>query len=130
MNIYQMVNGVNPATFFILPMLGKHPDEYPRFRDAFMDEGDILVLTRTGGGNREEYAEANAELETVETYVSNHDWEQDSTYAVWRFKVPVKWQEDFDKIINNKFKEISDEYLAELKRVYPKLAHKFQEEMR
>lgn len=30
-----MINGVNQATFYILPMLGKHPDEYPRFRDCF-----------------------------------------------------------------------------------------------
>ena len=29
------MNGVNPATFFILPMLGKHPDEFPRFRDCW-----------------------------------------------------------------------------------------------
>ncbi len=34
MSLYNMINGVNPATFFILPMLGKHPDEYPRFRDC------------------------------------------------------------------------------------------------
>ena len=32
-----MINGVNPATFFILPMVAeKHPDSYPRFRDCFI----------------------------------------------------------------------------------------------
>jgi len=30
------MNGVNPCVFFILPMLGKHPEEYPRFRDCFV----------------------------------------------------------------------------------------------
>lgn len=129
-SLYRMVHGVNQATFFLLPMLGKHPDEYPRFRDCFMDEGDLLVLTRTGGGNREEYAEANANLEAMETYKENSDWEEDYTYAVFRFGVPTKWQADFDKIIANKFKEVSDEYLAEMQRVYPKLAEKFQELMR
>lgn len=50
-----MLHGVNPATFLILPMLGKHPDEYPRFRDCFITEDDhILILTRVGGPNRDE----------------------------------------------------------------------------
>lgn len=54
MSLYNMICGVNPAAFFILPMLGKHPDEYPRFRDCFVsdDETSIEVLTRVGGGNR------------------------------------------------------------------------------
>ncbi len=54
MSLYNMINGVNPATFFILPMLGKHPDEYPRFRDCFVgeDQKSIEILTRVGGGNR------------------------------------------------------------------------------
>lgn len=39
MSLYNMLNGVNPCTFLILPMLGKHPDEYPRFRDCFIEEG-------------------------------------------------------------------------------------------
>ena len=49
-----MINGVNPATFLFLPMLGKHPDEYPRFRDCFIseDETQKIVFTRVGGGNR------------------------------------------------------------------------------
>ena len=36
MSLYNMINGVQPAAFFVLPMLGKHPDEYPRFRDCFI----------------------------------------------------------------------------------------------
>jgi hypothetical protein len=37
MSLYNMMNGANPATFFILPMLGeKHPEQYPRFRDCFV----------------------------------------------------------------------------------------------
>ena len=54
MSLYNMLNGVNIATFFILPMLDKHPDEYPRFRDCFIgeDKNSIVVYTRVGGGNR------------------------------------------------------------------------------
>lgn len=77
MSMYNIFHGANPATFFILPMLGKHPDEYPRFRDCFVErrkftideesglpmmdvkdgggeaEQVICVFTRMGGGNRE-----------------------------------------------------------------------------
>lgn len=53
MSLYNMINGVNPATFIILPMLGKHPDEYPRFRDCFIKDGMIEVYTRVGGNNRD-----------------------------------------------------------------------------
>ena len=46
MSLYNMLHGVNPSTFFILPMLGeKHPDEYPRFRDCFIgDDKNILSI--------------------------------------------------------------------------------------
>ena len=66
MSLYNMVNGVKPTTFFVLPMLGKHPDEYPRFRDCFLSDEEhpqyddhIHIYTRTGGGNREGYEAEN-----------------------------------------------------------------------
>lgn len=54
MSLYNMINGVNLSAFIFLPMLGKHPNEYPRFRDCFLgeDENSIVVFTRVGGGNR------------------------------------------------------------------------------
>ena len=53
MSLYNMINGFNPACVFILPLLGRHDKEYPRFRDCFLtDDGNIAVYTRVGGGNR------------------------------------------------------------------------------
>ena len=59
MSLYNLVQGVTSAVFFVLPMLGKHPDEYPRFRDCFLKDAEhpeydnhIHVYTRVGGGNR------------------------------------------------------------------------------
>ena len=82
-----MINGVNPAAFIFLPMLGKHPDEYPRFRDCFLrDKGDgehsILVYTRVGGGNREGYAIEIAELMSMPEYLGDEDDDFDSTFAI------------------------------------------------
>ena len=38
------------------------------------------------------------------------------------FKVPDKWKEDFDKIIEDRLDEVSDEYVGYVKEFYPLLA--------
>lgn len=131
MSLYNMINGMNPSVFFILPMLGKHPDEYPRFRDCFLSDKEhpeyddhIHVYTRTGGGNREGYEAENAEMEAMPDYVTNFDDSFDCTYASWVFRVPDRWKEDFAKFKAGR-SDFSDEYKAEMKRVFPKLAEKF-----
>lgn len=133
MSFYHLMNGVTPATFIILPMLGKHPDEYPRFRDCFIKdenhpeyEGYIHVYTRTGGNNREAYAEQNEEIKKHPNYVTNWDDSFDNTYAMWVFSIPEKWKEDYKKLITAS-DSISDEYKEEIKRVYPKLATEIDE---
>ena len=125
MSLYNMINGVNPATFFILPMLGeKHPDNYPRFRDCFVDDNEIHVYTRVGGGNRDcGYGEE--ELQTHPNYLRDEDDENDCTYATYVFSVPKEWQEDFDKITSGNLKEISQNYKDRLYAVFPKLKHQF-----
>jgi len=134
MSFYHMINGVKPATFFILPMLGKHPDEYPRFRDCFLGDQDhpqyddhIHVYTRTGGGNRESYKDEIAEMRAMPEYVTDWDDSFDCTYASWVFRVPDRWKEDFVRIKEGNLHAISDEYRAELYRVFPKLREKFNQ---
>jgi hypothetical protein len=113
-------------------MLGKHPDEYPRFRDCFLKNEEypeydnyIHVYTRTGGGNRESYCVENEEMCEMETFVTDFDDSFDCTYAEWIFEVPKKWQSDFDKIITGNIKDVSIEYQNELRRIYPKLKEEF-----
>jgi hypothetical protein len=108
-------------------MLGKHPDEYPRFRDCFVDIDDktINIYTRVGGGNRESHKDEIEELRKNQNYIRDYDDNFDNTFATFVFSIPEKWKIDFDKLINNKGNEISDEYKQELKRVFPKLAEKF-----
>ena len=134
MSLYNMVNGVNPATFFFLPMLGKHPDEYPRFRDCFLADEEhpeyndhIHVYTRTGGGNREEYEEENSSMMAMPDYVTNFDDSFDCTYASWAFKVPEKWKEDYEALMRKDFGAVSEAYKAQMKEVFPRLADKFDE---
>lgn len=120
--LYNLINGVNPSTFVFLPILGKHPDEYPRFRDCFLDYDDktIVVFTRVGGGNRNcGYGED--ELMKDPNFVKTWDWDQDSTYGFYEFSIPDKWKSDFDLLIEGNFKEVSDDYVNEVMKVYPKI---------
>jgi hypothetical protein len=115
-------------------MLGKHPDEYPRFRDCFVSDEEhpeyqdhIHIYTRTGGGNRDDYEAENDEMRSMDGFVTDFDDSFDCTYASWVFKVPEQWQDDFNKIKNGKILEISTEYKEQLNKVYPKLKDKFNE---
>lgn len=128
MSLYNLINGVKPSTFLILPMLGKHPDEYPRFRDCFLGDGNhpeyadhIHVYTRTGGGNREGYKAENEAMRQMDGFVTDYDDSYDYTFASWVFRVPDKFKADYDKIVAGNIKDVSAEYQAELRRVYPKL---------
>lgn len=134
MSLYNIMNGVTPATFFILPMLGEdHPDNYPRFRDCFLSDqehpeydGFIHVYTRAGGNNRGcGYGEEV--LLKHPNFVATFDNSFDSTYGSYVFSVPEEWKADFDLIQAFKFKEVSKAYQDRVRKVYPKLADKLNE---
>ena len=122
MSMYNMMNGFNPACVFIMPMLGRKQAEWPRFRDCWVtEEGNIAIYTRVGGGNRNcGYGED--QLYEDPNFLNTYDDEYDNTYATYEFKVPEKWKADFDLIMNNGIKEVSEEYKIYLKEFFPKLA--------
>ncbi len=124
MSLYNMVFGFNPACVLLLPMLGRKSDEYPRFRDCFLsdDKKHIDVYTRVGGNNRNQgYGEEI--LYSDENYVDTFDDSFDNTFATYRFKVPERWQGDFNCIVNNELEKVSDAYVEVVKQFYPKLAN-------
>jgi hypothetical protein len=125
------MNGYNYACMFILPMLGKHPDDYPRFRDCFTEDDEnpeyndhIHIYTRTGGGNREEYENENEEITCMEGFVTDYDDFFDNTYAHWVFKIPEKFISDYKKIKDGLFKDTSEAYKQLVYKIYPTLANK------
>ena len=120
-----MINGANPATFFILPMLGeKHPEQYPRFRDCFVDGDETHVYTRVGGGNRD-CGFGEEELQQHPNYLRDKDDDFDSTYATYVFSVPDEFKTDFELIKSGKIKDISEKYKERLYLVFPKLKETF-----
>lgn len=102
MSLYNMLFGYNPATFVILPMLGRKMEEYPRFRDCFVseDNNNIVVYTRVGGGNRNAgYGEE--ELYKDPHFIKTYDDDFDDTFGYYEFSVPERWQKDFELIVEN-----------------------------
>ena len=99
-------------------MLGRKVTEYPRFRDCFVSEdGNIVVLTRVGGNNRNA-GFGEEELCKDPHFIKTYDDEFDSTYGFYEFSVPEKWKKDFEAIKSGGIKNASDEYLKHLIEFY------------
>ena len=99
MSLYNMVFGMNPDSDKLLGLLGKTTGDFGRFRNVFMEDGYIVVHTRCGGGNREDYEDVFDEMSTHPWYSHNADDDFDCTYANIYFKVPDN-QKDFLAIQN------------------------------
>lgn len=92
MSLYNMVLGFDPMAPVLLTMLRLDARQVPRFRDCWWTGKHIVLLTRTGGGNRVEYESANEELRKLPTFVRDQDNEFDSTFAEFYYKVPDNLQ--------------------------------------
>lgn len=94
MSLFNLVTGTDPLAPYVLAMLGLPSKEFmkivPRFRDAYLvSDGPYLALmTRTGGGNRDDYETENQRLREIPGFVKDFDDDFDSTYAHWWYKVP------------------------------------------
>jgi hypothetical protein len=132
MSLYNLVNGVNQITFFLTPMLDLHPDDIPRFRDCFVNDGEhpeynnhIHLYTRVGGGNRGcDYGEE--ELMKHPNFVATFDDDFDNTYASYIFSVPDEFKADFNLILEGKFKETSKNYQEKVYSIFPKIKEELE----
>jgi hypothetical protein len=98
MSLYNMLFGRNPIAPLYLAFLGLSQSDVGRFRDCFVqqtDEGElrIVIYTRNGGGNREEYEDVTEALRAHPQFVTDFDDEFDCTYASYVFKVPPEFDE-------------------------------------
>jgi hypothetical protein len=103
--MYNMLFGVNPDADTLLSLLGKTTGDFGRFRNVYMEDGFIVVHTRNGGGNREDYEDVFDEMSEHPWYSHDADDDFDCTYANIYFKVPddekiILYLKDIDKGAN------------------------------
>lgn len=102
-----MLFGVNQAAPVLLKILGIEPSSIPRFRDCFISEGNIVIHTRTGGGNRDYYDSSNEDnlegpwnttMYENKYFIRDEDDDFDSTYANFYFRYPEEYKNDLEAI--------------------------------
>ena len=108
MSLYNAIFGQNPFSSVLLQMLGTTRGAVPRYRDCYLLAGgkQIVIHTRTGGGNRDSYERGgesqveynpdgpfNDDLRALPGYTSDEDDDFDSTYADFYFDVPEAFVE-------------------------------------
>ena len=119
MSLYNTLFGTNPAAKFLLASLEKGYDDFGRFRDAFYEQKDdgtgvIIVYTRCGGGNREDYEYVFNEMETHPQYLTNYDDDYDSTYAYIEFLAPDSVNEFFKDVNAEQFERVGERFKREI----------------
>ena len=109
MSLYNSLFGVNASAPVLLKILGIDIGDIPRFRDCYLMGRNIVIHTRTGGGNRDFYESKNEDnqngpwnstLEKNEYYICDEDDEFDSTYANFYFCFPEEYKKELEDISN------------------------------
>ena len=100
MSLYNMIFGKNPLSKVLLSIIGKTEEDFPRFRNVYIDKDSILVYTRTGGNNRRCWEDNKSkeckcpgcimtyDVPLYENYVTDYDDDFDDTYATIKFSIP------------------------------------------
>lgn len=113
MSLYNLINGFSPACILVMPILGRKQNEWPRFRDCFInkngDSREIHIYTRVGSANQN-CGFGEEALYDDPNFLRFEDDEYDSTYGTYVFKCPAKWEKDFDRINDGNLSELSPEY--------------------
>jgi hypothetical protein len=85
---------------------GWDPTDFPRYRDATIKttHPEVVILTRTGGGNREYYEDENDALTCLTGYKDDQDSSFDSTYAEWKYEIPKNKHGEWEKYVIDEIK--------------------------
>jgi hypothetical protein len=126
-NLYNAMFGFEPTVAIALGVLkfSNAKKQIPRFRDAYITFADdeqsdpvIVIFTRTGGGNRDFYEDAethkkhfpdddypgpyNADLRAIQGFRFDTDEELDKTYCYFYYDVPGDHRSNvMDHLIKN-----------------------------
>lgn len=95
MSLYNMLFGETGAETrnFLFELLGKTPGDFGRYRDIYVTDEFIVVHTRNGGGNREDYEYVFEDMSNHPLYAYDEDDDFDCTYANIYFRHPPEYSE-------------------------------------
>lgn len=76
----------------LLSMLGLTPDSVGRYRDCYLskDGKKIIVYTRMGGPNRDDYKYEIWKLQKHKMYIKDYDDDWDVTFSSFEFSIPFE----------------------------------------
>lgn len=97
-----LYNNVNAEK--ALAAIGLTTADVERFRGAGVEDGNIIVHARTGGGNRESYP--NEKLTSNKYYLYDRDDDFDSTYADYFFSIPDELRAEIEATEDKEAKAI------------------------
>jgi hypothetical protein len=104
MSLYNMIFGYNACAGLFLSALNIDHHKIPRFRDCYLStDGDIVIMTRTGGGNRQDYEKENEWLRQQRGFKFDTDLKTDTTYALFHYAIP----EDMDPNTIESIREVA-----------------------
>lgn len=92
MSIYNILFGKNKHSTILLAALGYTEEDCGRFRDCYIDGDSIVIYTRNGGGNREDYQYVFNKMSRHPCYISDSDDEYGCTYANIKFSFPEAYK--------------------------------------
>lgn len=89
--LYNVLFGENGSQKdFLFTILGKTTGDFGRYRDIYVTETHIVVHTRNGGGNRDDYEYVFDEMSEHPLYAYDEDDDFDCTYANIYFNHPTE----------------------------------------
>lgn len=98
MSLYNALFGVNQLAPLLLECLGLTPSKTGRFRDCYLSKDKIVVYTRNGGGNREEYQPVLDTLAKHPNYLRDYDDDFDCTYCSIEFSFPEAYKTELEEL--------------------------------
>ena len=94
MSLYSMLFKENENADKLLSILALDRESFGRYRDVYLnaDGSKIIVYTRCGGRNREDYDWVFGNMEKHPNYISDYDDSYDETYCYFEFGVPWEYR--------------------------------------
>ena len=87
-----MLFGRDSRDILILALIGLKRCDIERYGGCWIENGKIVVLTKTGGPNRQDYP--NEKLHQNPYFERTYDADFDSTYAYFVFRIPDEIKDD------------------------------------